>query len=133
VRRRRAAADSPSRRIEVAWEEAAEALALGGVPVQPTETPKEHALRAAAATRVDRSTLLDLADALTQSSFAPEEAPDEVVVGAERAAREVREVVVGGLDRRRRLQAALDPRPLLPRRRRTLTVTRSDERERVVL
>jgi hypothetical protein len=129
-RRRRAAAEgSTSARIEVAWAEASEALTTVGVQPRPAETPTEYALRAAAMTRVDRSTLLDLAAALGESSYAPDEAAGDRAETAEAASAEIVDVVRSGLDRWRRLRIALDPRPLLPRRRtRMLTLTRTDER-----
>ncbi len=59
---RRKSATTPSDRVLVAWEEAAEAFSVAGVPPKGPETYREFAVRASTATPVPHSAMRRLAD-----------------------------------------------------------------------
>lgn len=123
-RRRQAAATSPDRRVELAWTRAAELLRLAGVRPGVWETPSELADRATARLELDPDVLGRLAGAAAVVAYSPAGIDEEGAERAEEALGALRERVLAGTSRRARVQAALDPRPLLPahsRRRAVVT------------
>lgn len=115
--RRRRAADSPGRRIGLAWDDAGRALGAVGTPPQPWETPREVAARAARAPGVDGRRLAELAESATLAAFAPGTADDGDATRAESAANDVVKGAERAIGPRQRLARAVDPRPHLPRPR----------------
>jgi len=114
--RRRGAAETSSGRVLVAWEEAGEALAAAGVPRRPAETPVEYAARAAGTAGVDPLRLRSLAAAATEAGWSDELVDEEAAATAQADAGAVVDAVRAARTRGERLLAAVDPRPLLPRR-----------------
>ena len=114
--RRRSAAVSTSDRVLVAWAEVSEALARAGLPPRPAETPLEFARRASGATELDARVLHAVAGVATAAGYGPSEIGGHVAEQATRAADDLERRISGTLDRRTRWLAAVDPRPLLPRR-----------------
>ena len=115
--RRRSRATTPERRVEVAWTEVGEALAAAGAGPEPWETPSEVAARAhAAAARAEPGSLDELAGLTTVVSYARGGVDDGTAARAEELARGLVPAVERGTGWRRRVRAAFDPRPLLPRR-----------------
>jgi transglutaminase-like putative cysteine protease len=114
--RRRGAATTTSGRALVAWEEVGEVLAAAGMPRRPAETPVEYAARAAGTAGIDPRRLHALAATATEAGWS-----DDLVDEASAAAAvQDAGVLAGGVratrTRGERLRAAVDPRPLLPRR-----------------
>jgi transglutaminase-like putative cysteine protease len=114
--RRRRAARTTSDRVLVAWDEVTDALAAAGVPRRPAETPLEYASRAAAAAGVDPPLLGSLAARATEAGWAEEAVDDDDAARAVATAAAVERGVRATRTRGERLRAAIDPRPLLPRR-----------------
>ena len=125
-RRRRRAATTPEARVLVAWDEVTEALARAGAPPNPWETPSEFAVRAAGATGVDRRLLAGLAGLTTRAVYGPIGVAEAVADQAAEAAGTLEDAADAAIGRRHRIRRLIDPRPLLPDRRR-----RVDVRERV--
>jgi hypothetical protein len=111
--------------VQVAWDEAVEALTGAGHPRQAAETPHEFAGRAApvafrlppggrAVDGVERApdALQALAGHATSAGFSPEGASPTVADEAEAAAGVVVRVLAALTPRRRRLGRAVDPRTL---------------------
>ncbi|HYD10340.1 MAG TPA: transglutaminase domain-containing protein, partial [Acidimicrobiales bacterium] len=106
--RRRTAAAGGAARVEVAWDEAGEALTRAGAPPRPSETPSEFARRSAIA----QAELTELAAITTNARYAPEDldAEDELVTAAVASAASIERQARGRLDGKARLRALLDPR-----------------------
>lgn len=106
--RRRTAASAGASRVEVAWDEAGEALTRVGVAPRPWETPEELADRTPIAANEVRA----LAAITTSARYAPEDLDpgDELVTSAVLTAREVEKQAAARLDGRGRLRALFDPR-----------------------
>jgi transglutaminase-like putative cysteine protease len=121
-RRRRKAATTPGARVLVAWSEASEALARAGAPRNPWETPHEFAIRAAGTTGVDPRLLLGLAGVTTRVVYGAGDVTVEVADQAAGVAATVATETGAQLARRTRLRLLVDPRPLLPDRRRHVDV-----------
>lgn len=107
-RRRSAAAGAGASRVEVAWDEAGEALTRAGVVPRPWETPDELAER----TPIAAADVQALATITTSARYAAEDLDptDELVTSAVLTAREVEKQANATLDGRARLRALLDPR-----------------------
>ncbi len=114
--RRRRAARTTSGRVLVAWDEVGEALAAAGTPRRPAETPVEYAARADGVAGVDPVRLRALALAATEAGWAAEAVDEGDAAEAVAAAAAVEHGVRATRTRGERLRAAIDPRPLLPRR-----------------
>jgi transglutaminase-like putative cysteine protease len=114
--RRRQAARTTSGRVLVAWDEVGEALAAAGVPRRPAETPLEYADRAAGAAAVDPRLLGMLAVRATEAGWAAEAMDEDDAAAAVAAAAVVERGARATRTRGERFRAAVDPRPLLPRR-----------------
>ncbi|HET6793987.1 MAG TPA: DUF3488 and transglutaminase-like domain-containing protein, partial [Acidimicrobiales bacterium] len=116
-RRRWAGARTDSARVAVAWAEAAEALALGGLGRRPSETMTEHARRAGAGIGPDAAdALAGLAGQAGQAAYGPPVADGEGVL-ARRRAHTIEAAVAAGAPRWRRVGWELDPRPRSTARR----------------
>jgi hypothetical protein len=102
--------------VLVAWEEVGEALATAGVPRRPAETPVEYAARAAGTAGVEPDRLRDLAAAATEAGWSDELVDEDAAAAAVADAAAVVDGVRATRTRGERLRAAVDPRPLLPRR-----------------
>jgi len=113
-RRRRGRAVDPGDQVRVAWTESVEAMAVVGVTPRPSETLAEFAGRAGH--RVDGTTYPELATTVEEAEYS------EVPVTQDNAARafELSQLIQRSVQqqatREQRVRAALDPRPLLPRR-----------------
>jgi hypothetical protein len=108
----RAAHDSRAR-VELAWDEALQALELVDVRYQPQETPTEFADRIEARRR-DLGPISALAETATLARYARGIADDQVRV-AEVSAGEIRSLCHTKTSGRRRAAAWFDPRPLVKR------------------
>jgi hypothetical protein len=108
--RRRAAASTPTARVLLAWDEAAEALALAGARRRPSETVTELAGRAEG---LGGAPLVELARMRSAAAFSPAGADEPTAGKAEVAAADVTARIRAGAGRHRRVGWALDPRPLL--------------------
>jgi hypothetical protein len=111
---RRKSATTPSARVLVAWEEAAEAFTVAGVPPKRPETYREFATRAATATPVTPGTMRVLADAASAAQFSADPLPHEVAERAERTAAEIEATLNESTPLGRKILGTLDPRPLRP-------------------
>jgi len=107
-RRRAAAAGGGAARVEVAWDEAGEALTRAGAAPRAWETPAEYAARTPIATEE----LRELAAITTAARYAPGDldAEDELVTSAVAAASAVERTALGRLDGKAKLRSLLDPR-----------------------
>ncbi len=134
-RSRRPPGATPEVRVHGAWQESLDALALAGVRPRPAETVTEllHRLRSPAGggtpAVVERGTpaneaLVRLGHAVVQSAYTGRDAAPATAEAAEAD----RSVIVAAcratLTRRDRLQADIDPRPALARRRVARTAAR---------
>ncbi|MEY2566470.1 MAG: hypothetical protein QOE35_999 [Actinomycetota bacterium] len=116
--RRRTAAARPGDRVLVAWDEAAEALALAGARRHLAETMPEYAGRAARTTALDGDAathLRELAADATAASYAADELDAAAVARAVQTAARIEANLQDAAGARRRLRWALDPRPLRER------------------
>ena len=86
---RRKAATTPSARVLVAWEEAAEAFSIAGIPPKGPETYREFAQRASTATPVPRSAMRALADDASAAQFSGDPLPEDVAERAEATVTEI--------------------------------------------
>ncbi|HMK10846.1 MAG TPA: DUF3488 and transglutaminase-like domain-containing protein, partial [Acidimicrobiales bacterium] len=109
---RRMAATTPSARVLVAWEEAAEAFSIAGIPPKGPETYREFAARAVTATPVPGSTMRALADDASAAQFSAEPLPAEVADRAEASVTEIEQVLSDSTPVTRKLLGQLDPRTL---------------------
>jgi transglutaminase-like putative cysteine protease len=116
-RRRHALLRASARgRVDAAWEDAVDALALLDVPVDASATPREVARRAAGALGTETApTLAQLADVTTEARFGPVEPDIAAQRDATGAAARVKHAVTRRVSWKRRVRRAFDPRPLLPR------------------
>jgi hypothetical protein len=114
--RRRRAARTTSGRVLVAWEEVGEALAAVGVPRRPAETPLEYADRAAGTAGLEPALLRSLAQQATEAGWAADAVDEDAAAEAVEGAGTVERGIRATRSRGERLLAAVDPRPLLPRR-----------------
>ena len=113
-RRRRLAAVAEAQRVLLAWEEAAEWLALSGAPRRPGETLLEHARRAPAAAGLGTESarlLEELATDAATAAYAPEGRSRGASDAAEARAAGIEQAVRQAAGRWRRLVWSLDPRP----------------------
>ncbi len=110
--RRRKAATTTTARVLVAWDEAAEAFTVAGVPPKRPETYREFATRAATVTPVSHGTMRGLADDASAAQFSGDPLPDEVADRAERTAAEIEATLDESTPLRRKILGSLDPRPL---------------------
>lgn len=116
TRRRRRLARTTRGRVELAWADAVDVLALLDVPVDTSATPAEVAARAVHALGPDAGQeLSQLAALTTEARYAPGEPDGPAVKRATAAARQVHHHVVRRVSRARRVRRLFDPRPLLPR------------------
>lgn len=111
-RRRRSRAVTPSARTLVAWDEAAETLALVGAGRQSWETNDEYARRAVAVAEVDPALVDPLADVATVAAFAPYGVDDDDADAAMAMSGELQTAVRHRAGPLRRLRWVLDPRTL---------------------
>ncbi len=102
----------PTARVLVAWDEAAEAFTVAGVPPKRPETYREFATRAATATPVPHGTMRALADDASAAQFSGDPLPDEVADRAERTAAEIEATLDESTPLGRKILGSLDPRPL---------------------
>ncbi len=114
-RRRRKAATTSTARVLVAWDEAAEAFTVAGVPPKRPETYREFANRAATVTPVPQGTMRALADDASAAQFSGDPLPDEVAERAERTAAEIEATLDESTPLGRKILGSLDPRPLRQR------------------
>jgi hypothetical protein len=133
-RRRRQRATTADARVEVAWDESVEAMAVVGMRPRVSETHAEFASRADTVVReVGYPTLASSVEAARYSrDGVDDELADEAMTLSEGIQTTVRERATRG----QRVRASLDPRPLLPRRlqrfpRRRRPVDGADDRMRV--
>jgi transglutaminase-like putative cysteine protease len=114
-RRARAAkvAHDPKGRVEFAWDEALDALALIDIRHHPQETPSEFAARIDRRRR-DLTPVSVLAESATEARYSPV-IDDSVVRAAETSAREITTACRHSSTKSRRAAALLDPRPLVKR------------------
>jgi hypothetical protein len=114
-RRLRRRSGLPAARVAGAWREVRDRLRERGVAVTPASTPAEVAERASSlgevATPVGR-----LAPIVTASAFSAAGPGEDDARRAWDLEAEVRRMLVSGIPLRRRVAAAVDPRPLLPPR-----------------
>ena len=115
-RRHRAArvAHDSKGRVELAWDDALEALELVEIRHRPQETPAEFAMRVDE-NRRDLGPVVALADSTTSARYSPD-IDDSVVTDAEASAVEIRAVCHASASNGRRALALLDPRPLVKSR-----------------
>jgi hypothetical protein len=118
-RMRRRRRGPPSTRIAAAWREVTDRLRERGTAVHPSATPVEIAR----STREGRSApaapgLEELALIATTAVCAPDEPPPEAADHAWELADGIRRALDSATPLTVRLRALVDPRPLLPRRRR---------------
>lgn len=111
---------SPGRaqRARLAWYRATERLTVAGLERRPAETPHEFITRVEACTDVDPRAVTHLANLEAAATYGGREPEERAVVQAEKSAEVVSAWVRTSTTRWERLRAALDPRPLLPRRQR---------------
>jgi predicted DNA-binding protein (UPF0251 family) len=106
----RVAHDSKGR-VELAWDEALEALELVDIHHRPQETPNEFAERVDLRRR-DLRRVVALADSATSARYSPQ-IDDSVVNEAEASASEIRTVCHTSASNGRKALALFDPRPLV--------------------
>jgi transglutaminase-like putative cysteine protease len=111
-RRRRARAVTPSARTLVAWEEAADTLALVGAARVASETNDEFARRAVTVADVEPSLVDPLAQVATIAAFAPQGVGDDDADQAVALSGELQTAVRERAGTMRRLRWVLDPRTL---------------------
>ncbi len=109
---RRKAATTPSARVLVAWEEAAEAFSVAGVPPKGPETYREFARRASTATPVPRAAMRTLADDASAAQFSGDPLPAEVADRAEATVAEIESALSDSTPITRKVIGNLDPRRL---------------------
>ena len=109
---RRKAATTPSARVLVAWEEAAEAFSIAGIPPKGPETYREFAQRASTATPVPRSAMRALADDASAAQFSGDPLPEDVAERAEATVTEIETALSGSTPVARKVLGKFDPRPL---------------------
>lgn len=114
-RRRSEGTASARRKVELAWDRIVDLAKAVGVTADPGETSTEFAARLAGSLRGDPSELVELADFVTQGTFAPDPPSDDDVARAQKLAESVEK------DLRRQTQAKdlvlydIDPRGLFHR------------------
>ena len=111
--RRRARAATPTARVEVAWEEAGDDLALAGLGRQPSETAAEYAGRAGRVAEGVAAPLAELAGHLSVAAYSPAGVDEGAAGRAESAAAAVRADLRATAPPVRRALWVLDPRPLV--------------------
>lgn len=116
-RRRHGSAGDRRLAVRTAWSEALEALAVARLTPRPDETEAEIVARIPPGWGLDRRLLDDLAEAATAAAYAPTDPSPQQAGRADEAARSIEDAVTRVTTWQRRWAAALDPRPLLPRRR----------------
>ncbi|MGE0877645.1 MAG: DUF3488 and DUF4129 domain-containing transglutaminase family protein [Acidimicrobiia bacterium] len=109
-RRRRRSATTNAQRVLVAWTEATEALHASGVDRRRSDTHHEFAERAAAATGLDRGTLVSFASWADAALFAGDDLEERAVVESRQARALVYRTQVEEASIGRRLRFVLDPR-----------------------
>ncbi|MGZ4717243.1 MAG: transglutaminase TgpA family protein [Acidimicrobiales bacterium] len=115
-RRRRHAAHDAAARVQLAWSESEEVLALADQERRPAETTSEFASRAAARVPSQRAGLAELAGATDAALFGSDAVSDTTAAAAEAVAVAVRETVHRSVSKRRRVLRQLDGRRLIGRR-----------------
>jgi transglutaminase-like putative cysteine protease len=110
--RRRSRAVTPSARTLVAWDEAADTLALVGAARVPSETNDEFARRAVAVAEVEPSLVDPLAQVATIAAFAPQGVDADDAEQATVLSARLQTAVRGRVGPVRRLRWVLDPRTL---------------------
>ena len=128
---RRSSATAPDERVLVAWDEAAEALALVGARRRLAETLPEYASRAATVAALpdgQAQMLADLAVDASAASYSAGAMPPTVAERAMQAASAIESHLTERVGTARRIRWALDPRPLRPRHdaRRSITAHQQD-------
>ena len=111
--RRRSHARTPSRRIGLAWEEGAEAVAMLGPRPRAWETYAEFAERAADKAGTVAPALHELAGVATVAAWSEDDTGAAEVETASRLTASIRSQVRARLDRRTRLRAELHPSLLI--------------------
>ncbi|HLL64456.1 MAG TPA: transglutaminaseTgpA domain-containing protein [Micromonosporaceae bacterium] len=112
-RRRRARRGSPAQRIAAAWLETVDRLREQGVRIPAALTPVEVGGVVPAPVR---ARVAELALVVTTAVCAADEPPAQAATHSWKLEGEIRRTVRGGMPLPVRVRAALDPRPLLPRR-----------------
>jgi len=123
ARRWRTATD-PSTRARAAWDEAIEELASIELTPAPSETDLEFARRVGPELGDDRVALGELAAAATTARYRPAGLDEQRGAATGPALARVTTEVRRRRTRRQWVAATVDPRPLLPRRRRNRQVSR---------
>ena len=111
-RRRARVAHDVHGRVEMAWDEALEALELIDIRHRPHESPMEFASRVNDP-HLEIGPVDVLAEGTTHARYAAH-ASDELVADVERSSRAIAHNCRRSSRRGRRIQAAFDPRPLVP-------------------
>jgi transglutaminase-like putative cysteine protease len=111
---RRRKAEGAAARVQVAWQESTEAIAVMGVEQRPSETHAEFAGRSA---RVVEPVLCrELAETAQAAEYSSEGVDDDDADRAAELAEDITADVRRRASREQRARAALDIRPLLPER-----------------
>ena len=111
--RRRSAANSPNERIDVAWQEATEALELVGVRPVASETYYEYADRVDRTVQIDGAPHRQLADDAVTARYSGADVAGEIADRAESNAGQIQRHVEGQLGWTDRLRRELRPGDLV--------------------
>lgn len=111
--RRQATATTSAERVLVAWHRTAEALDRVGAGPAPSETPLEHARRAAQATRFDARQLTRLAEHVTVAAYAAGDAHPALAIEADEIRRAIEHRISERASVWQRLRWAADPTQLV--------------------
>jgi hypothetical protein len=131
ARRRRRAVSADSR-TEVAWAEALESLAVAGLAPRSDETQIEFMAGLPLEWGLDPHLTAGLGEAAAAAAYAEQGPSTAQAERAVEAAAAIEAALPRVTTRPRRLTAALDPRPLLPRRRPRLVTDRTSVRAQSV-
>jgi transglutaminase-like putative cysteine protease len=128
----RAKRGPPSARIAAAWRETADRMRERGLRAPPALTPAEVAAASAATGPGARAAaqVAELALVTTSAVCAPDEPPEEAARRSWQLEAEIRRAVGRGTPVSVRVRAFVDPRPLLPRRRRRIRLSARPNRRR---
>ncbi len=123
---RRSKADTPARRVETAWAEAAESLELGfDIRRQPAETRTEYAGRLETDRRVPSSEFTMLAETATVARFHPGGVSEVKADQADQLSTRIETAITNRVPIYTRFRRLLDPRRLFKPTKRIVTETTS--------
>ena len=114
-RRRHAAARTAAEQIEASWLDLTESLAMTGVEVDPSETPREYADRAYRTSAVRRDQISEMARLITESRYSDQAPADTIAAHAAELVRELEAELADATDAKVRFRRRIDPRPLMRR------------------